>query len=66
MTGDVLLASLSLFILVVGAGLAFTAETYPAQTSTLELVAGFLVVGGLSLIGIGLYWALNPLLIGWP
>jgi hypothetical protein len=53
--------SAGLSMLVVGTLLVCVAEKYSAMIARIEFVAGLLIVGGLSLIGVGLEWVLNPL-----
>ena len=48
-----------LLMLVVGTVLAWRAERYVRRAAQLELAGGLLIVGGLSLIGIGLAWTLS-------
>jgi hypothetical protein len=48
-------------IMVAGAVLAFSAERYPGHAAQVEFAAGVLIVGGLSIIGAGLAWVLNPM-----
>jgi hypothetical protein len=55
-----ILGSSGLSMLIVGTVLACRAERYAGYTNHMELVAGWLIVGGLSLIGVGVAWALNP------
>ena len=54
------------FMLFVGAALACRAGRYVGRTEQLERLAGILVVGGLSVIGIGLAWALNASVVVAP
>jgi len=57
----VILGSAGLSMLVVGTALAVSAERYVERTAQLEFFGGVLIVGGLSLIGIGLEWTHNPM-----
>lgn len=56
-----ILGSAGLSMLVVGTVLACRAERYIGRAAQLEFAGGLLIVGGLSLIGIGLAWTLNPM-----
>ena len=47
-------------MLIAGIVLAVAAEIYVSRAKLIELVAGLLIVGGLTLIGVGLECALNP------
>jgi hypothetical protein len=47
-------------MLIAGIVLAVAAETYVSHAKPIELVAGILIVGGLTLIGMGLECAFNP------
>jgi len=48
-------------MLVAGTVLACSSERYAGRIAQVEFAAGVLIVGGLSLIGAGLAWALNPM-----
>ena len=56
-----MLGSAGLAMLVLGTVLAANAGRYVGRTAHLEFAAGVLVIGGLSFIGIGLAWALEPM-----
>ncbi|HEV2629158.1 MAG TPA: hypothetical protein VGV41_10980 [Pseudolabrys sp.] len=56
-----ILGSAGLSLLVAGIVLALLAERYVGRVAQLECAGGILIVGGLSLIGIGLAWALNSM-----
>ena len=47
-------------MLIAGIVLAVPAETYVSHARPIELVAGMMIVGGLTLIGMGLECAFNP------
>ena len=47
-------------MLIAGIVLAVAAELYPSRAKPIELAAGLLIVGGLTLIGMGLECAFNP------
>lgn len=55
------LGSAGLFMLVIGTVLACKAERYSGRVAQVEYAAGLLIVGGLSIIGLGLGWAVDPL-----
>jgi hypothetical protein len=44
----------SVVTVVLGTGIAYAADRYPAQKAVLETVGGFLIIGGLSIIGFAL------------
>ncbi len=46
-----MLAGISSLIVVAGTALAQVAQRIPARTETLETIAGFMLIGGLALIG---------------
>jgi hypothetical protein len=56
-----ILGSAGLSLLIAGTVLACCAEHYVRRAAQLELTAGMLIVGGFSLIGIGLAWTLDPM-----
>lgn len=56
-----ILGSAGLSMLVAGTVLAIRAERSVGRMSQLELAGGLLILGGLSLIGIGLAWVFNPI-----
>ena len=47
-------------MLIAGIVLAVAAEVYVSRTKPIELAAGLLIVGGLTLIGMGVECVLNP------
>lgn len=53
------MGSSDLLMLAAGTVLACQAERYSAWAARIELVAGMLIVGGLSMIGTGVGWAFN-------
>jgi hypothetical protein len=61
MGASMILGTAGLSMLFAGAVLAVLAERYVGHTTQFEYAGGFLIVGGLSLIGIGLAWTLDPL-----
>ena len=42
----------SLAMLASGAGLAYVAEVYPGKRAKLEYLGGFMILGGLALLGV--------------
>lgn len=61
MPAVMILGSAGLPMLVAGTVLACSSERYAGRTAQVEFAAGVLIVGGLSFIGAGLAWALNPM-----
>lgn len=61
-----IIGSAGLSMLVVGAALAVIAERYVGRTAQLECAGGILIIGGLSLIGIGLAWVPEPMSFASP
>jgi hypothetical protein len=47
-------------MLIAGIVLAVAAEVYVSRAKPIELAAGLLIVGGLTLIGMGVECVLNP------
>lgn len=58
---SMILGTAGLSMLMLGTVLALRAERYVGRTTQLECAAGVCIVGGLSLIGIGLAWAMEPM-----
>jgi hypothetical protein len=61
MLTPVMLGIVALSMLVAGSMLAVRAESNVESAAQLECAVGIFIVGGLSLLGIGLAWALNPM-----
>jgi hypothetical protein len=49
-----MVAAISVISVVLGAGVAYFADRYPAHVEALETGAGVLLIGGLALLGSGL------------
>lgn len=54
-----IIGSAGMLMLAVGVALACRAEKCAAQAAATEHVAGCLIIGGLTLIGIGVDWAFD-------
>ena len=49
-----MIAVFSTITMVLGAAVAYTANTYPAHREIIETVAGILLIGGFAMLGYGL------------
>ena len=57
-----MIAGLAMISVIFGAALAFAADRYPRQAAIMEIVAGFLLIGGFALLGYALECVFGPLL----
>lgn len=55
-----IIGSAAIAMLIMGTFLAVQADRHAARGAELECLGGILLAGGLSLIGIGLFWVLGP------
>lgn len=56
---ELIVGTISLFMLVTGAALAIASEKHTARAELMEYTGGALIVGGLALIGAGMACSLT-------